>query len=62
MTFQEKLLMAPVDKTTKLAESSETTIQRNSLKGCNPQVVNIPQILRGTSGIQLPETVKGLQK
>jgi hypothetical protein len=36
------------NKPVKLAESSETTVQRNSLKEHNPQAVSIPQLLRGT--------------
>jgi hypothetical protein len=35
MAFWEKLLLAPGDKFAKLAESSEMTAQRNSLRGCN---------------------------
>jgi hypothetical protein len=31
---------------------------RSSLRGCEPQVVCILQLLRGTSGIQPPETVQ----
>jgi hypothetical protein len=46
------------DETAKLAESSEMTVQRNSLKECNTQVVGIPQLLRGTSGFQPPKTVQ----
>jgi hypothetical protein len=37
MTFQEKLLLNPRDKTAKLAKSSETTVQRNSLSHHDPQ-------------------------
>jgi hypothetical protein len=33
MTFQERLLLAPRDKTAKLEKSSEITVQRNNLKG-----------------------------
>jgi hypothetical protein len=44
-------------KLPKLAESSEMTVQRNSLKGHDLWAVNAPQILRATSGIQPPETV-----
>jgi hypothetical protein len=35
----------PTDRTVKLAKSSETTVQRNSLRGCDPQVVSIPKFL-----------------
>jgi hypothetical protein len=47
-----------MDKTAKLAESSEMTVQKNSLKGYNFQVVGVLQLLRETSGIQPPETVQ----
>jgi hypothetical protein len=40
----------------KLAKSSETTVQKNSLRGCNPQVVSVPQLLRETSDIQPHKT------
>jgi hypothetical protein len=36
MAFQERLLQAPVDKTTKFPESSEMTVPRHSLTGCYP--------------------------
>jgi hypothetical protein len=41
-----------------LAKSSETTVQKNSLRGHDPQAVSVPQLLRGTSGTQLPEMVQ----
>jgi hypothetical protein len=41
-----------------LEKSLEMTVQRNSLRGHDPQVVNVPQLLRGTSGIQPPEIVQ----
>jgi hypothetical protein len=34
------------------------TIQKNGLRGCNPQVNSIPQLLREASGIQPSETVQ----
>jgi hypothetical protein len=43
---------APGGKTAKLAESSEITVQMNSLRG------QTPQLLRGTSGVQPPKTVQ----
>jgi hypothetical protein len=38
-----------------MAKSSETTVQKNSLRGQDPQVI-ILQLLRGTSGVQQPKT------
>jgi hypothetical protein len=35
------------DRTTKLAKSSETIIQRNSLRGRDLRAVSVPQLLRG---------------
>jgi hypothetical protein len=58
MTLQEKLLLVSVDKTAKLAKSSEIIVQKNSLREHNPRAVSIPQLLRGTSGVQPPETVQ----
>jgi hypothetical protein len=46
------------DKTAKLEKFLETTVQRNSLRGCRTQAVGVPQLLRGTSGIQPSETVQ----
>jgi hypothetical protein len=46
------------DKTAKLAKSSEMTVKRNSLRGCDPQMVSVPQLLGGTSGIQQPKTAQ----
>jgi hypothetical protein len=46
------------DKIAKLAKSSEMSNERNSLRGHNPQAVSVPQLLRGTSGIQPPTTVE----
>jgi hypothetical protein len=45
MAFQEKVLLTLGDKTAKLSKSSETTVQRNSLRGHDPQVVSIPNFL-----------------
>jgi hypothetical protein len=56
MTLWEKLLLTPRDKTAKLAESLEATVQRNSLRGHHPQTVGIPQLPRGSSGVQPPKT------
>jgi hypothetical protein len=36
----------PRDKTAKLAKSSEIIVQKNSLRGHDPQVVSVPQLLR----------------
>jgi hypothetical protein len=36
MTFQEKLLLFWGKKTAKLAKSSEMTVQKNNLRGCDP--------------------------
>jgi hypothetical protein len=36
LNFLREATPAPVDKTAKLAVSSEKTVQRNSLRGCNP--------------------------
>jgi hypothetical protein len=47
-----------MDKTVKFAESSEMTVQRNSVRGCDARVVSIPQLLSGTSGVQPHETVQ----
>jgi hypothetical protein len=46
------------DKTAKLAKSSETAVQRNSLRGRDPQAISVFQLLRRTSGVQPPETVE----
>jgi hypothetical protein len=46
-----------MDKTAKLAESSERTVQRNSVSRHNLREVSMPQI-RGRSGIQPRETVQ----
>jgi hypothetical protein len=35
-----------------MTESSETTVQKNSLRGHNRQAVCVSQLLRGTSGVQ----------
>jgi hypothetical protein len=35
LDFPEKVTPTPRDKTTKLAESSETSVQRNSKRGCD---------------------------
>jgi hypothetical protein len=48
----------PKDKTAKLAESLETTVYRNSLRGRDPQVVSVLQLLRGTSSTEPCETVQ----
>jgi hypothetical protein len=40
------------DKIDKLAKSPETTVERNSLRGHNPQVVSVSQLLRKRSGVQ----------
>jgi hypothetical protein len=56
--FLEEATPTSMDKTAKLAKFSEMAVQRNSSKGCNPQMVSIPQILRGTSAVQPPEAVQ----
>jgi hypothetical protein len=59
LDFPGEATPAPRDKTAKLAELSETTVQVNSLRGCDPpQAVGIPQLLRETSGIQPREKVQ----
>jgi hypothetical protein len=50
--FLGKATPAPREKTAKLAESSETTVQRNSLRGRDPRVV------RRRTSVQLPKTVQ----
>jgi hypothetical protein len=57
LTFWEKP-SRPKEQNCQAAKSSETTVQRNNLRGHDPQVVSIPQLLRETSGIQPPETVQ----
>jgi hypothetical protein len=47
MTFQEKLLLTPGDKTAKLAKPSDATVQKN---------ISISQLLRGRRGVQPLET------
>jgi hypothetical protein len=54
--FLGEVTPALKDKSAKLANSSETTVQRNSLRGYNPQAVSVPQLFRETSGIQPPKT------
>jgi hypothetical protein len=44
-TFWEKLLLALRDKTAKSTQSSEATIQRNSLRGPNPEWLASPNFL-----------------
>jgi hypothetical protein len=56
--FLEAATPALRDKTAKLAKSSETTVQKNRLRGCDPRVVSIPQLLRGTSGVQPLKTAQ----
>jgi hypothetical protein len=54
MISQEKLLLARVDKTAKLAKM---TVQRNSLRGCDPLVVGVPNFLEKTS-VRPPHTIQ----
>jgi hypothetical protein len=56
-TFPEST-PAPRDRNAKLAKSSEMTVQKNSLRGCNPQAVSVPQLLRRASDIQPPKTIQ----
>jgi hypothetical protein len=60
MTFWEKLLLALVDKTTKLAKSSETTVQRNSLRGMTPKQSASPNFLEEQVVFRYPRQFKGL--
>jgi hypothetical protein len=46
------------DRTAKLAKSSEPTVQKNSLRGCDPRVVNVWELLGETSGIQPEKKVQ----
>jgi hypothetical protein len=57
LDFLGEATPAPMDKTAKLANSSKTTVQRNSLRGRNSKAVSIPQLLRETS-IQPPKAVQ----
>jgi hypothetical protein len=57
-TFSGEATPGLRDKTAKLAVSSESAVQRNSLRGHSYQVVSIPQLLEGTSGIQPPKIVQ----
>jgi hypothetical protein len=51
LDFSEKATPAPRYRTAKLTKSSDMTVQRNSLRGCDSLEVRIPQLLRGTSGL-----------
>jgi hypothetical protein len=55
LDFLGEATSASRDKTAKLAKSSETIFQRNSLRGHDLQVVSIPQLLKKTSGVQPPK-------
>jgi hypothetical protein len=57
-TFQEKPLLHRGCRIAILAKSSEMTVQRNSLRGRNPQVISVPQVLQEKSGIRPCETVQ----
>jgi hypothetical protein len=39
-------------------QNLQTTVQRNSLRGCNSPAIIIPHLLKGTIGIQPPKTVQ----
>jgi hypothetical protein len=55
MTFQEKLLLAPVSKTAKLVKSSDKYSEKQFKR-------MRPQLLRGTSVVSQPRQFKGLHK
>jgi hypothetical protein len=45
--FLREVIPAPRVRTAKLAESSEATVQRNNLRGCDPQQSASPNFLEG---------------
>jgi hypothetical protein len=47
-----------MDKSCQIGKIFRETVQRNSLRGHDSQSVRIPQLLRGTSGIQPLKTVQ----
>jgi hypothetical protein len=58
LDFPGEVTPTPRDKTAKLAKSPETTVQKNGLRGCKPQAVSFPQLLREASGVQPHKTVQ----
>jgi hypothetical protein len=46
------------DKAAKLAKSSGTSVQKNSLRGCDPQVVNVPNFLEDQVAFDHPRQFK----